>query len=56
MFEGAQSPLEQEGGFLLLAGDKTDDVFVQSRRNCIGVDVRHKSVLILLADEVFNVG
>ncbi len=54
--QGLQSPLQQELRLALLARNQPHDIFVQTRGDGLGLDVCHKAVLILAADQLFKIG
>ena len=44
--ERRQAPVQQKLGLVLLAGDGADGVFIQARRQRVGLDVGDKAVLV----------
>ena len=49
-----QAPVEQELRLLFLERDRAHDVFIESRRQAVGLDVGDEAVPILLAEEGFD--
>ena len=54
--QGLQAPLQQEVRLTLLARNQPHDVLVQARGDGLGLDVRDKAVLVLAADQLFEIG
>ena len=48
--------VEEPLGLFLLRADQPDDVFVESGRGLVGLDVGHEAVLVLAVGELFELG
>ena len=53
--KSVQSPLKNEVGLIFFGGKKTNDVFIQARRQGIGFDVRDKAFLVLTTNQFIQV-
>src|SRR5215470_18581347 len=51
---GFQPPLQHELRFILLARDQPNNIFVQSLRDSLGFNIRHKAPLVVTLGEVTN--
>ena len=51
-----QTPVQQPVRLAFFAGNQTDNVFIQSHRHRIGINVRHKAVFIFVAALVNDLG
>ncbi len=54
--QGLQPPLQQEIRLALLARDQPYDVLIQARGHGFGLDIGDKAVLVLAADQLFQIG
>jgi hypothetical protein len=50
-----QSPVEQELRLVLFPRYGGHDIFIESRRQAVGLDIRDEAVPVLLREESFNI-